>query len=112
MEIERIKELMEKAKLTKAEKTEIRDAIVVDGIEVSINEKCPDCWRDALTQLYKAAQPSDVDGVLTESGNYRFRGEKDAVWQPFGIVLGACTSDANIERYMAAFPSTELFSKN
>lgn len=56
---------------TDAQKDEIRTLIASDGLEMHINENCPNCWADALAQLrnhygIKAAdvKPEQKKGVV------------------------------------------------
>lgn len=51
---ERIKELMAKRSLTKKDRDEIMTACNEAGITIA-NTGCPNCWHDALAQLYKGA---------------------------------------------------------
>lgn len=54
MKKERLKELISKARLTKADKAEVQAACDEAGITIR-NTGCPNCWHDALMQLYKGA---------------------------------------------------------
>jgi hypothetical protein len=54
-----------------AQKDEIRALIASEGLEITINEHCPNCWTDALAQLrhrygVKAAdvKPEQKKGVV------------------------------------------------
>lgn len=52
MELERIKELANKDRLTRKERAEVQAACFDAGIIIS-NTGCPNCYRDALLALYK-----------------------------------------------------------
>lgn len=56
---------------TDAQKGEIRALIASEGLEIHINENCPNCWEDALAELrnrygVKAAdvKPAQKKGVV------------------------------------------------
>lgn len=54
MNTERIKELMTKKRLSKSERDEVQAACNEAGITIT-NTGCPNCWHDALVQLYKGS---------------------------------------------------------
>ena len=101
---------MEKPSLSKTDKANIRTACELADLDITINENCPDCWRDALAQLYKATNTKPDERIVTDGGEYRYvGGVKRTLWQPYGVVMDNHTSDDVITRYIASFPNQKIY---
>jgi hypothetical protein len=101
--------------LTDEDKAQIKQMCKDAGLEVSLNKRCKDCYKDALLLLkvhYGVSLPST--DIVTPSGNFVYHnGLKKVVWwwRHHYYELSAQTDDATIEKYMALHPSQTHFSR-
>lgn len=101
--------------LTDEDKAQIKQMCKDAGLEVSLNKRCKDCYKDALLLLkvhYGVSLPST--DIVTPSGNFVYHnGLKKVVWwwRHHYYELSAQTDDATIEKYMAVHPLQTHYSR-
>lgn len=77
-------------------KKEIRDACKEAGITIKFKSGCPNCYSDALVALWHSMKK---EGILTDSGNYRFMGNRTTylIGRDYRLQLNEHTPDSVIE---------------
>lgn len=101
--------------LTDEDKAQIKQMCKDAGLNVSLNKRCKDCYKDALLLLkvhYGVTLPST--DIVTPSGNFVYHnGLKKVVWwwRHHYYELSAQTDDATIEKYMAVHPTQKHYSR-
>lgn len=92
--------------LRMADRTSIRKMYEENGLKLSINERCPDCWKDALIELAVHL------GIQVGGKKYKFVGLEPTFWMPNRIVMDASTPEAVIEQFIQEYPNQKIYETN
>lgn len=108
--LEQIRKWSEKTTYTAKEKEKISKLAAENNI--SLNPLCPDCYRDAVIQLYSIYKPKDE---LQDAGGYELRDGLDVTWVSsrhgeFRICAATCNAE-NAKKWLAAGVPSRFFKR-
>lgn len=107
---ERLREMVEKSRLTKEDKVFIEP--LAKQHDISLNKRCPDCWKDAAIQLALLYKPKEEG---KSAGGYVLRKGIDVTLYSYRYgtfrVCEATLTKENAEKWIAAGIPLRYFEK-
>lgn len=97
IQIERLRELANKKRLTAEDKAEIEAEATAAGM--TLKRGCPDCFRDAVVELYSRAEKTQQNAnseKITVAG-YRLQDDTDLILQRGGRRWRVCAATMTAE---------------
>lgn len=97
IQIERLRELANKKRLTAEDKAEIEAEAAAAGM--TLKRGCPDCFRDAVVELYRRAEKTQQNAnseKITVAG-YRLQDDTDLILQHGGRRWRVCAATMTAE---------------